>query len=113
MPSAAMVLCHFCFDGWGGRGWTERSEGSPGVSGYRPPTPATPKSNADRALGTIASKNYDAARSLHHSLIHSGGTRDWSLRDGSLNQTLGAITIRSGLHPSQAPHQLKLLFATM
>ena len=26
----------------GGRGWTERSEGSPGVSGHRPPIPATP-----------------------------------------------------------------------
>jgi hypothetical protein len=39
-----------CVDGSGGRGWTERSEGSPGVSGYRPPTPATHQSMADRAL---------------------------------------------------------------
>ena len=31
-----VVLCHSCLDGSGGRGWTERSEGSPKVSGYRP-----------------------------------------------------------------------------
>ena len=30
-----------CCDERGGRGWTEQSEGSPGVSGCRPPTPAT------------------------------------------------------------------------
>ena len=30
-----------CLEGLGGRGWTERSEGSHGVSGWRPPTPAT------------------------------------------------------------------------
>ena len=30
----------------GGRGWTERSEGSPGVSGWRPPTPATHQSHS-------------------------------------------------------------------
>ena len=29
----------------GGRGWTERSERSPGVSNYRPPTPATLRPN--------------------------------------------------------------------
>ena len=36
--------------GLGGRGWTERSEGSPGVSGDRPPTPATPKIELDAPL---------------------------------------------------------------
>jgi len=30
-----------------GGGWTERSEGSPGVSGYHPPTPATPELEID------------------------------------------------------------------
>ncbi len=43
-----------CFDGSGGRGWTERSEGSPGVSGWCTPTPATHQSIADRALGQQA-----------------------------------------------------------
>ena len=47
----ALVLCQSYFDGSGGRGWTERSEGSPGVSGYRPPTPATLQSMNDTALG--------------------------------------------------------------
>ncbi len=46
----ALVLRQPCVDGSGGRGWTERSEGSPGVSGYRPPTPATHQAMADRAL---------------------------------------------------------------
>ena len=36
-----LVLCHSCFDGTGGRGWTERRAGSPEVSGCtlqpRPP----------------------------------------------------------------------------
>ena len=36
--------------GLGGRGWTERSEGSPGVSGYRPPTPATLNLRFDKPL---------------------------------------------------------------
>ncbi len=39
-----------CLEGSGGRGRTERSEGSPGVSDWRPPTPATHQSTADRAL---------------------------------------------------------------
>jgi serine/threonine protein kinase/formylglycine-generating enzyme required for sulfatase activity len=43
----------------GGRGWTERSEGSPGVSGYRPPTPATHQSQSSfifTDLGAIAKR---------------------------------------------------------
>ena len=46
-----LVFCDFCLDGSGGLGWTERSEGSSGVSGYRPPTPATRRLRFDRALG--------------------------------------------------------------
>ncbi len=51
------VHWHSCFDGSGGRGWTERSEGSPGVSGLRPPTPATHQSIADRALVPVAKRH--------------------------------------------------------
>jgi hypothetical protein len=43
-PVAGRLLRQPCVDGSGGRGWTERSEGSPGVSGCRPPTPATHQS---------------------------------------------------------------------
>ena len=45
-----LVLCHSQKRVLGGRGWTERSEGSPGVSDYRPPTPATQKLKCDKAL---------------------------------------------------------------
>jgi|GEM_PF-539773 len=37
-------------DGSGGRGWTERSEGSPGVSSGRSPTPATHQCTSDSPL---------------------------------------------------------------
>ena len=47
--NAELVLGQSRLDGSGGRGWTERSEGSPGVSGWRPPTPATHQSIAGRA----------------------------------------------------------------
>ncbi len=44
--------------GSGGRGWTERSEGSPGVSGWHPPTPATHQSIADSALRHGVSQSF-------------------------------------------------------
>ncbi len=45
----------------GGRGWTERSEGSRGVSGWRPPTPATHQSHSHSSfifsdLGAVAKR---------------------------------------------------------
>ena len=49
-----LVFFHSSVFGSGGRGWTERSEGSPGVSGYRPPTPATLLLSCDNALVTVA-----------------------------------------------------------
>ena len=39
----------------GGRGWTDRSEGSPGGSGCCLPTQATLNSNCDKALWSFAS----------------------------------------------------------
>lgn len=38
---ATVVTYNSLFDGSGGRGWTEPSEGSPRGSGYNPPTPTT------------------------------------------------------------------------
>ena len=45
--------------GEGGQGWTERSEGSPGVSEWCPPTPATHQSiaNALRVTKSIAAES--------------------------------------------------------
>ncbi len=43
----APVAHHAQEPGLGGRGWTGQSEGSPWVSGYRPPSPATLKVNID------------------------------------------------------------------
>ena len=43
------VLCQSKDLGLGGRDWTERSEGSPGVSDCRPPTPATRRLRFDKA----------------------------------------------------------------
>ncbi len=48
-----LALCQSKDCGLGGRGWTERSEGSPGGSGYRPPTPATRRLRCDKALASF------------------------------------------------------------
>ena len=53
-----LVTGQSCPDGSGGRGWTERSEGSPGVSGLRPPTTAiqqTEKRNTEDSSRRISS----------------------------------------------------------
>jgi len=49
---AASAVTATLADTSGGRGWTERSEGSPGCSSYRSPTPATHESMIDSAPGT-------------------------------------------------------------
>ena len=40
-----LMHCQSLESGLGGRRWTERIEGSPGVSSWRSPTPATLKRN--------------------------------------------------------------------
>ena len=47
------MLCHGWSNESGGRGWTERSEGNPGVSSYRSPTPATHQCTSDSVLGRL------------------------------------------------------------
>ena len=49
LPVLQVLRSLLAQDGSGGRGWTERSEGNPGVSSYRSPTPATHQSMNDRA----------------------------------------------------------------
>ena len=50
---ATLVQFISSFDGTGGRGWTGQSEGSPGVSGDRPPTPTTESAQAWAATERI------------------------------------------------------------
>ena len=49
---AVLVHCERSRFGLGGRGWTERSEGSPGFSSGRSPTPATPKHSSREGYDT-------------------------------------------------------------
>ncbi len=75
IPSAIsttpLVPGQSCLDGSGGWGWTERSAGSPGVSGWRPPTPATHQSIADRALVNAA---YFSPRTWRSVMLRGGET---------------------------------------
>ncbi|MEQ1903751.1 MAG: hypothetical protein ABL888_06180 [Pirellulaceae bacterium] len=82
-----LVLDQSCLDGSGGRGWTERSEGSPGVSGWRPPTPATHQSTADRALA-------ETMRDLEHRglLQYDGRTQRYDLHPVVRGVAVGEMT---------------------
>ena len=55
--------------GLGGRGWTERSEGSPGVSSGRSPTPGTPKHSPDTAPEWDMTRVYSVRAQMERSRI--------------------------------------------
>ena len=59
-----IVLGQSWLDGLGGRGWTERRDGSPGVSGCRPPPPATPELDCGEAFATQAQAMWGRIRQL-------------------------------------------------
>ena len=59
------VLCHSCFDGSGGRGWTERSEGSPGGFGLAPSNPGHPSIHCCQST----SSGREATQIKHQSLV--------------------------------------------
>ena len=89
----------------GGRGWTERSEGSPGVSGYRPPTPATQKLRFDKAPGVAADANSKRAK-LTGEIVAIGrfieleGVRVNNLQDINLKIRHNALTVICGVSGS-------------
>ncbi len=86
--------CHSCFDGSGGRGWTERSEGSPGVSGWCPPTQATHPSIADRAQ-VLGQSCFDGSggRGWTERIEGSPGVSGWRPPTPATHRSIAAIAL--------------------